>query len=264
MTSASGRRRAELRLESAATQVRNLGTLVDPRLVWLCAVLIGVDLFFVAVHAVHTIYASLYTDRIPVLDWRWDIANDRSYLEFVGYGKMLLVVGLLATLPANKERSVYLSFAVLFIFALLDDSLMMHETLGQPIADALALRPSAGLRPADLGELVFWVGAGLLLSGVAAIGLVKARGRDRANGLLLLGALATLTMFAVGVDMAHVVVEHAFRGSGLLFTVIEEGGQQIILSLSCGLAVLIRREIRSRERPLLRRRGLPISGQIPY
>lgn len=229
-------------------QARGLWSLVDHRLVWLCAALISIDLLFVAVHAVHTIYASLYTDRVPVLGWQWNIIYDRSYLEIFGYLKTASIIALLVAIPAKKERFLYLIFAVLFMFALLDDALMVHEVLGERVANLLALPSLIGLRPIDLGELLVWAGAGVLLLGPATIGLLKSSGRDRANGFLLLGALAALMVFAVGVDMVHVVVEHAFRGAHLLFSVIEEGGQQITLSLTCGLAVLIRREVRSRER----------------
>jgi hypothetical protein len=46
--------------------------------------------------------------------------------------------------------------------------------------------------------------------------------------------------------MAHIVLRRAFRGADDLFAVIEDGGEQITLSLMCGLAVLIRRDVRSR------------------
>lgn len=235
------------RLDAMASQARRLSGLSDRRVVWLLLALISVDLLFVAVHAVHTIYASMYTDRIPVMHWQWNIVYDRSYLELFGYSKTLLIISLLLALHVKNERLVYLVFAVLFTFVLLDDSLMLHETIGQSLADALALRPFAGLRPLDFGELLFWAGAALPLLGLAAVGLVTATGPDQATGLLLLGALAVLMVFGAGFDMVHVMVEQAFRGAHLLFSVIEQGGQQITLSLTCGLAVLIRREVRSRE-----------------
>lgn len=59
--------------------------------------------------------------------------------------------------------------------------------------------------------------------------------------------MSVLVLFAVVADMAHVAVIGTFRGADLLFTVIEDGGEQITLALICGLAVLIRRELRSRE-----------------
>lgn len=246
MSSVSGARAIGAPWAGAGSQVRRLYGLSNRGVVWLCVALLGVDLFFVAVHAAHDMYAAMYTDRVPVLHWQWDIIYDRSYLEIFGYLKTLAIVGLLLATPGGPGRLVYRALAIVFVAVLLDDALMVHETLGQRLADALALRPFVGLRPADYGELLVWAGAGMLLTPLAAIGLVKSSGRDRANGLVLLGALAALMVFAAGIDMVHVVVEHAFRGSGLLFTVIEEGGQQITLSLSCGLAILIRREVRQR------------------
>lgn len=227
-------------------QARRLLTFVDYRVVGLCVALLSVDLFFVVVHAIHTIYASIYYARAPVLGWMWHIGYDRSYLEIFGYLKMILIIGLLATVLARR-RPIYLALIIIFVFVLLDDSLEVHETLGARIAEGLALRPFAGLRPVDFGELLFWASAAVVLLSVAAIGLARTAGRDRANGLLLLGALAVLAVFAVGVDMAHVVVDNLFRGADLLFTAVEEGGQQATLSLSCGLAILIRREVGSRE-----------------
>jgi hypothetical protein len=47
--------------------------------------------------------------------------------------------------------------------------------------------------------------------------------------------------------MVHVMMMDTFRGVDLLFTVIEDGGEQITLTLTCGIAVLIRRELRSRQ-----------------
>ncbi len=238
---------ADGRLEAMAPQAGRLRALIDPRLVWLCLALLAVDLFFVAVHTGHSIYVSLYYDRVPILGWRWDIGYDRSYLETFGYLKMLTISALLIGISERRERPVYLAFAVIFVVAALDDALELHETLGEQIADAIGLGPFAGLRPVDVGELIFWAGIGVPLLALAAVAFVRTRApEDRANGLLLLGALAALALFAVGVDMIHVKFEHAFRGAGLLLTVIEEGGQQITLSLTLGLAILIRRELRTR------------------
>ena len=73
--------------------------------------------------------------------------------------------------------------------------------------------------------------------------MVRSPREDRRNGLLLLAALAVLALFAVVADMTHVVLRRAFRGADDLFTVIEDGGEQITLTLMCGLAILIRRDV---------------------
>lgn len=252
MSSVRGARPLGAPWAGAGSQVRRLYGLSDRDLVWLCVALLSVDLLFLAVHAAHAVYAAMYTDRVPVLHWQWDITYDRSYLEIFGYLKTSAIVGLLLGTPGGPGRLVYRALAIVYVAVLLDDALMVHEALGQRLVDALTLRPFAGLRPVDYGELLVWAGAGMLLLMLAAIGLVKASGRDRANGLLILGALAALMVFAVGIDMVHVVFEHAFRGANLLFTVLEEGGQQITLSLSCGLAILIWRETRLRASVAIR------------
>jgi hypothetical protein len=56
-----------------------------------------------------------------------------------------------------------------------------------------------------------------------------------------------LALFAVVIDMAHVVLRGSFRGADDLFIVIEDGGEQFTLSLTCGLAILIHRDVRGRE-----------------
>ena len=48
---------------------------------------------------------------------------------------------------------------------------------------------------------------------------------------MLLGALAVLGLFAVVADMAHIVMRDAFRGADDLLGLIEDGGEQITLTL---------------------------------
>lgn len=193
----------------------------------------------------HSIYTSLHTDRIPLgLEMGYRIRSllfgDLRLSEDAEHCKSL------DRRRGRRQRPVYLGFAVIFIRAALYDSLELHETFGERIAEALGLRPFAGLRPVIFGELIFWAAAGVFLLALAYAGIAGSTGRDRANGILLLGALAALAVFAVGVDMMNAKLEHAFCDAGLLLTVLEEGGQQITLSLTCGLAILIRREIRNR------------------
>lgn len=66
----------------------------------------------------------------------------------------------------------------------------------------------------------------------------------------MIGGLALLALFAVVADMAHEVLRNAFRGANDLFTLIEDGGEQITLSLICGLAILIHHEVRGRSGPV--------------
>lgn len=216
-------------------------------MVGLCGALVAIDLLFVAVHAGHAIGISLYNDDVPVLGWRWDIGEDLSYPEFFGYLKMAVIVALLLSIPRGRKRPVYLALGAIFAFALLDDALQLHERIGYRLAHALALPALGGLRPVDLGELIVWAAVGVTLLAAAIAALVRSPPDDRSNGLLLLAAFGVLLAFAVGADMAHIILMDSFRYADLLFTVIEDGGEQITLSLTWGLAILIRREVRRRD-----------------
>jgi len=230
------------------TPIRNLEPQIDARVIWFCVVLLGIDAFFIAVFSIHTIYVKLYNNRVPILGSGWEFRRDRSYAEMFGYLKFMLILSLLISIPRVWKRPIYLAFILIFAFALVDDAFEVHETGGLRIAEALDLQPFGGLRPRDPGELLVWAIVGVPLLAAAALAIVRSPKEDRGNGLLLLGALAVLALFAVVFDMAHVVLRGTFRGADDLFTVLEDGGEQVTLSLTCGLATLIRREVRSRER----------------
>jgi hypothetical protein len=232
----------------AAARLDRLASHVDRRLAWACAALVVVDVMFIAVYSIHAIYVPLYNEDAPLLGWRWDIRMDWSYAEIFGYLKILAIVALLISIPRVWKRPIYLAFIAIFTFMLLDDSLELHETWGFFIAETLGLPPLGRLRPIDPGELLVWTLAGIPLLGAAVAAVLRSPREDRGNGFLLMAALSVLALFAVVADMAHIVLRWAFRGADDLFAVIEDGGEQITLSLTSGLTALIRRDVRSRER----------------
>jgi hypothetical protein len=229
------------------TAVAHLVPQIDARLVWFCMALLGIDAFFIGVFSIHEIYIKLYNENSRILGTRWNIEHDDSYAETFGYLKSTLIVFLLISIPQVWKRSTYLAFLPIFTFVLLDDALQVHERLGLRIEEALALQRFDVLMRIDPGQLLVWTIVGLPLLAVAVAGVVRSPEEDRRNGILLIGALAVLALFAVVVDMAHVVLKRAFRGADDLFIVIEDGGEQITLSLMCCLVILIRRDLRGRE-----------------
>jgi hypothetical protein len=229
------------------TAIRRLAPQIDARLIWFCLALLAIDAFFIGVFSIHTIYVKFYNDRVPILGSRWDIGSDRSYAEMLGHLKTMLILFFLISIPHVWKRPVYVVFILMFAFVLVDDAFQVHERFGLLFAEAFDLQPFAGLRPIDPGELLLWAMVGVPLLAAAAFAIVRSPEEDRANGLLLLGALAMLAVFAAVTDMAHVVLIGAFWGADDLLTVIEDGGEQVTLSLTCGLAILIRRDVRERR-----------------
>jgi hypothetical protein len=227
-------------------QVQHLARHPDPGLVSFCAALLALDGFFIVVFAAHRIYTVLYDNGIPVLGDQWHIGYDASYAEMLGYLKLAIIVAVLSSIRGRRQRPIYLAFALIFTVVLLDDVLQLHERLGRGLADALGLQALTGRTGSALGQLVVWMMAGLFLLTGALAAFIRSSQEDRTNGVLLIGGLTLLGLFVAVVDGVHVVARRAFGDGDLLFTVIEEGGEQLTLSLTCGLALLIRRELRSR------------------
>jgi hypothetical protein len=230
---------------------------IDARLVWFCGALLGIDLLFILVHSAHAVYILSDNDNTPTLGRRWNIERDASYAEIFGYGKTLIVLYMLVSIRTKYRPPIYLALIAIYTFVLLDDALHLHEVLGRGVAYALDLQPFAGLRARDVGELIVWTIFGVPLLALTLAAFVRSPPADRANGLLLLAALALLALFAVVADMAHVLMMDAFRGADLLFIVIEDGGEQIALTLTCAVAILIRRELQNPAPPHAAGKGAP-------
>lgn len=228
-------------------QSRGLARHLDARLVWWCGGLLSVDTFFIAVYVIHRIYNATYLDGALSLGNAWRIDHDGSYAEIFGYLKLATIVALLMWMWRRRRQPVYVALAAIFGFALVDDAFQIHERGGLDIEDALALGPLAGLRAQDFGEMIVWTMVGVPMLGVALAAFVRSSPADRAIGLLFMGAVAVLALFAVVTDMAHTMVSGTIWGADLLFTVLEDGGEQITLTLTVCIAVLIRRELLGRQ-----------------
>jgi hypothetical protein len=214
--------------------------------IWFCAALLCIDFFFMIVFSVHEIYSALNDESDLPLAREWNIGADWSYAEGFGYLKILAILTSLILIPQVWKRPVYLTFIAVFLFVLADDALQLHERFGARIAEALDLQPFGGLRSQDPGEVLVWIIAGIPLLGAAVLAIAGSPKEDRRNGLLLIGGLMVLASFAVVADMAHILPAKVFRGAHDLLTLIEDGGEQIALSLICGLAILIHGEVRGR------------------
>ena len=69
----------------------------------------------------------------------------------------------------RRHNALYLAWAVLFSYFMLDDSLNIHEMLGWPVAERLELVPAFGLRAKDFGEFAVSLIAGVVLLGLIAL-----------------------------------------------------------------------------------------------
>lgn len=164
---------------------------------------------------------------------------DGSWPEILNYAQTALC-SVALMLAAWRFRSVMaLAWALVFAFVLFDDALQYHETVGAWLAQGLALPAIEGLRAVDLGELIAWGLAGMVVAPALAWAFLRTSGTDRGMGLVLLVLFAGLVVFGVGVDMLHVV----FPSPVLL--VAEDGGEMMAIALAAAVSLFWARAPRS-------------------
>lgn len=185
--------------------------------------LLGVDALLVALHLT-----------------RWSGANSADWLllqadhglpEWWQYAQTLAVAVMLALLWTRRQQLLYAAWSGVYLYALLDDALLIHELGGVALADGLGLRAAWGLRPADFGELMVCVVAGAGLLGTCMFAQRRSLPAARRHGLVLWALFLLLVLFGVGVDMAHVALDTlGLHVPGL--NVLEDGGELVAMSIT--------------------------------
>ena len=197
---------------------------------FLVLLLVG-DLVYIAIHLVAT-ETTLIHSPLAALD------VDRGYAEFFQYMK-LLWAGLLLTCLAMRTRQWgYFAWVLSVAYLLADDSLSVHENLGEMLANGLALHQAVGLRAVDFGELLVSATAGAVLG--AGIGWAYLRGGDafRRSSRHLLVLVLALVFFGVGVDMMHSAL-HPVGIVDKALVILEDGGELVSISFIAWYAFLL-------------------------
>jgi hypothetical protein len=188
----------------------------------LLILLIAADVSFIVLHLFHT-----YTILLP--DNLFSIGQDRGYGEFFQYTKELWVAILLFLLGLRKRKFLYIIFAFLFLYFLIDDALEVHERFGAFLSDFLNFQPNLGLRAIDFGELAVSIFFGALF--FIAIGITHHQSDSSARTVskYLIILIVLLALFGVVMDMLEIIVEHAVVNP--ILVMIEEGGEMLVMSM---------------------------------
>jgi hypothetical protein len=145
------------------------------------------------------------------------------------------------------RRPIWAGFAALFLAALADDEMRLHENKGAWLAEKLRFPEGVlGLRANDLGEMFVW---GLLAAVPLAVLVFFYRRSDRWTrraGIGLAVLVAGYVFFGGVVDQLHVL----FLGGPLENAVgtIEDGGELVVLSLTLAYVVALHRRLRRDRR----------------
>ncbi|KAM3103480.1 hypothetical protein ACKFKF_00290 [Phormidesmis sp. 146-12] len=188
------------------------------RLLYLC---LATDVGLIFVHIVHW-QTSLANSHL------FSIEADRGYAEFFQYIKEYWIVLLLGLTALERRSILYLSWASLFVYLLLDDSLHIHERLGESISIKFAFSDLLGIRAIDLGELIVSGAFGLTFLIFIAVSYQFGDSKFRRTSKRLTFLMLILVLFGVVIDMIHGVLN--FTKISSLIGLLEDGGEMLVMS----------------------------------
>ena len=162
-----------------------------------------------------------------------DVRIDRAIPEWFQYLKEASAAALLFITFRYAKRRVFLGWACLFAFILMDDALRYHERGGVLLANLPGLSALAGMlevRAVDLAEMVSVAPVLVALALFLVVPYVR-EGRDARRVIHRLGGLLGLLVLVGGVmDLIDRIA--VTRGSHLVpvLSLMEDGGEMVVMS----------------------------------
>jgi hypothetical protein len=199
--------------------------------------LASISLIFIIVDFLSRIMRYIDTDLYSRLGHGFTIDADKGYAEIFCYIQLIIISLCFCFCYFRSRSPSYLCLFIIVVIIFLDDSLQIHENLGGYISDDWI---DGIMMPAsDFGDMIVFGVIGFFLVSLLVVGLAISDLKRRAIAALFLVMLILLGFFAVGMDVLHSIIikMNINYGTGYLFTIIEDGGEMIVISLICSTAL---------------------------
>lgn len=159
------------------------------------------------------------------------VSTDRSYPEFYQYTKEFWIVYLLFAIYIKTREVGYLGWASLFFYMLLDDSIEIHERLGEVFAKHFDFNRLSGLRPQDFGELITTALFASVLFTIIGIFYRYGSNTFKKVSIEILTLVIMIVFFGIFIDMVHITIQLG-KAVDFLLSIIEDGGEMIAMSIT--------------------------------
>lgn len=158
----------------------------------------------------------------------FDITRDRGYGEIFQYAKEFAIAFILFRVFKKTKDTIFIVWSLFFTYLLLDDSLKIHEIIGNAIASNLI---STGphifnLRGQDFGELAVSAAVGTMFLLLFIRFFYTSMQVFKKVSFNLIALVILLLFCGIFVDMAHIALP---KVAGL--NTLEDGGEMIVMSL---------------------------------
>ena len=191
------------------------------------AMLLLVDCLLIGVHLF--IATAPWEQDWPGSDWL-RVDRDHSIAEMFEYANLFAAAAVLWSLIWRRRilRLAPAGFALIYMIA--DDAFELHEKVGKRLAPGRRV----------LGELSFFLICGAVLFGWGMFNFLRG-GREDRMALLTIGTvIAGIAAFGVGLDALHGALISAQTGLKGIFTLIEDSGELVGISLLLAVVLELR------------------------
>jgi hypothetical protein len=189
----------------------------------LLTLLLAADLGFIILHVL-TIQRTRWARRELLLTLEGTVPEHYQHV------KLAWVALLFVLFAYSRRRWLFLPWAALFGFLVVDDFLGLHEFVGWQVELRSTVTHLAGLPVRALGELLLPGVVVAVLAPFLLWSLFRGHPSDRSVLRTAVGIVAVLAVFGVGVDLAHA----AAPGTGeawKIWGLVEEGGELFVSSV---------------------------------
>ena len=196
----------------------------------LLMILVAADVVFIILH---------FLMLTPLVENElFAVSRDFGYAEAFQYIKEFWIAGLLSLVALRTRGLGYIVWAMLFVYLLFDDAVMIHERLGASLADAFSFDSAFGLRPVDFGEAAVSLGVGLMFFAGVLYFYVRGSTAFRRTAVRLFLLVLAVAFFGVVVDLMDVAIRLG-QSVRFILGVVEDGGEMISMSAAVSYAFFL-------------------------
>jgi hypothetical protein len=189
----------------------------------LLLLLIAADLAFIVLHVVY-VETSLLRGR------PFSLEADNGLPEAFQYVKQFWVALCMGLMFRRVREVVYIGWTIVFTFLLLDDAFQFHEHMGKWLGEQYALPVAFGLRPDDIGELLFAGFIGGVTTVLIGFGYWRGGADARIVSRDMVIMVIALAALGVGVDVLHVISYFKAPLLAQFLLILEDGGEMLVVS----------------------------------
>lgn len=185
--------------------------------------LVAADLAFIFLHVVY-VETSLLRGR------PFSLEADNGLPEAFQYVKQFWVALCMAVMFRRVRALVYIGWTLVVSFLLLDDAFQFHEQVGEWLGARYSLPGVFGLRPDDIGELLFAGFIGAVTVVLIGFGYWRGNADARIVSRDMVLLLVVLAGLGVGVDILHVISYFKAPLLAQFLLILEDGGEMLVVS----------------------------------